>query len=94
MLGSDARADVIEPPRAAHWGFWGTLIWGAVILTIEFLIQVMTMIAVVLWRKGDITKLSNQSSHRRLARPAIAVLIFPSRLSSRPSSVEVYSSAL
>jgi len=38
------RCDRTATSRAL--GIWGTLIWGAVILTIEFLIQVMTMIAV------------------------------------------------
>src|SRR6266404_1804773 len=57
-LDSNDGAQEIAAPGAAHWGFWGTLIWGAVILIIEFLMQIITLIAVVLWRKGDITKLS------------------------------------
>jgi membrane protease YdiL (CAAX protease family) len=58
MAASDATADVIEPPRAAHWGFWGTLIWGAVILISGFILQIVGLFAVVLSRDGDIATLS------------------------------------
>ncbi len=58
MLGSDDIAEAIEAPRAAHWGFLGTLIWGVVILIIGFILQIVALFAVVLWRYGDIEKLS------------------------------------
>jgi membrane protease YdiL (CAAX protease family) len=58
MLGSDDIAEAIEAPRAAHWGFWGTLIWGAVILIIGCILQIVALFAVVLRRYGDIEKLS------------------------------------
>jgi membrane protease YdiL (CAAX protease family) len=51
-------AEAIEAPRSAHWGVWGTLIWGTVIPVIGGLLQIIGLFTVVLWRDGDIENLS------------------------------------
>jgi len=51
-------AEAIEAPQAAHWGFWGTLIWGTMLLVIGGVLQIIGIFAVVLWRDGNIDKLA------------------------------------
>jgi membrane protease YdiL (CAAX protease family) len=58
MLASDDMAEAIEPQRAAHWGFWGTLIWGTVILIAFGASQTITVLAVAVWRGAAPWKLS------------------------------------
>jgi membrane protease YdiL (CAAX protease family) len=58
MPASDDTTEAIEAPRSAHWKFWGTLIWGATILTIDIVSQIGAVLALVLWRESDIGKFS------------------------------------
>jgi uncharacterized protein len=43
MLNSNRMAEEIEAAQSAHWGFWGTIIWGAVILVIFELLELITV---------------------------------------------------
>ena len=61
MQSSDDMAAETEPPRSAHWGFWGTLIWGAVILTINVMAQTVTVLVVAVWRGAKPWKLSGSA---------------------------------
>jgi len=58
MLDSNDEAEAIAAPRAAHWGFWGTLVWGAVIAIIFVALQIVTFAGVVLSRHDDLGRLS------------------------------------
>ncbi len=58
MLDSNDEAEAIATPRAAHWGFWGTLVWGAVIAIIFVALQIVTFAGVVLSRHDDLGRLS------------------------------------
>jgi membrane protease YdiL (CAAX protease family) len=55
-LNSSDTAKEIRSSQPAHWGFWGTVIWGAVIVVIFVVLQVITILVVVVSRNGNLSK--------------------------------------
>jgi len=42
--------------RPAHWGFWATVIWGGVISVLFVLLQVVTIVVVAVFQKGNVSE--------------------------------------
>jgi len=55
-LNSRNTADEVRSSQPAHWGFWGTVIWGAVIAVIFVVLQVVAVLVVVVSRNGNLSK--------------------------------------
>ena len=49
-------ADELGLPEPAHWGFWGTVIWGVVIAIIFFIVQIITISAAIALREGGVSE--------------------------------------
>jgi membrane protease YdiL (CAAX protease family) len=73
--GSDL-AGAEKLPGVAHWGFWGTLIWGAVIGAIFVALQTILVIAAVGYRYGShVTRLDVEGLARDGGFLALSTLV-------------------
>lgn len=55
-LNSSDTAEEIRMSQPAHWGFWGTVIWGIVILVIFVALQTITILVVVVSRETNLSE--------------------------------------
>ena len=55
-LNSSDITDEITLRQPAHWGFWGTVIWGAVISVIFIVLQTITIFVAVVSRNGNLSQ--------------------------------------
>jgi len=49
-------ADLFNPIRTDHWKLLGTILWGSAIAIVFVLLQIVTMLAVMLRAKGELTE--------------------------------------
>jgi len=55
MISSDSHNEV-RSTQSPHWGFWGTVLWGIVILVIFVILQLVTILVAVVSRSGRLTE--------------------------------------
>lgn len=56
MNPGEEATPAFEPPRPAHWGFWGTVLWGALIAIVYSVLQAVVLVAVFAIRKPGFTE--------------------------------------
>jgi hypothetical protein len=53
-LMHDLMAEMeIEEATTSHWGFWGTLVWGIVLMGVFAVLQVVALIAIIGMTHGE-----------------------------------------
>ena len=55
-MNSAEACDAISPVQHSHWGFWGTIIWSVLILTVFFALQIVTVIVLVMVTSGPLSE--------------------------------------
>ncbi len=55
MTNIDSNHD-IRSTQPAHWGLWGTVLWGTAIAVIFVVLQIVTILAAVVFRNGHLSE--------------------------------------
>ena len=51
----------IEEATTSHWGFWGTFVWGIVVMGVFAILQVVAFIAIIGMTHGEVSATQAQA---------------------------------